>query len=148
MNGTMVMTYREGVRTALREALQKNANSWRMVHREAAGNDRRLEMKTGTLERSFPDLRITVENDLASFNLSGGIGYVPITFTGLTSARGYTLTVNGQALDQSVHGNDFWQSDYDPASGQWSRTYNLPGSATATQQLEFFRPDPSTDGRQ
>ena len=137
-----------GPNNALREALRKNANSWQMIHREAADNERRIEMKTGTHERSFPDVRIGLENNRASFTLTVGIGFVPVTFTGLTSARGYTLAIDGQPLDQSVHGNDYWQSDYDPVTGHWTRTYNVPASAAATQQLEFSRPDRSTDGRQ
>ncbi|MBT4757527.1 MAG: hypothetical protein HOO08_03950, partial [Opitutae bacterium] len=30
------------------------------------------------------------------------------------------------ALDQSVHGNDFWQTDYDAKSNSFKMTFNLP----------------------
>ena len=29
-------------------------------------------------------------------------------------------------FNQSVHGNDFWQTDFDVATQSWSLTYNLP----------------------
>jgi hypothetical protein len=96
-----------------------------MIHREAVGNDYAVVMAAGTLERLHPDVRIRTKDDAAAFNLSGGIGYVPITFTGLSSPRNSTLSVDGVPLNQSVHGSDFWQTDYDPASRTWSLTYNL-----------------------
>jgi hypothetical protein len=34
--------------------------------------------------------------------------------------------VNGVPLNQAIHGSDFWQTDYDPVTRTWSRTYNLP----------------------
>jgi hypothetical protein len=34
-------------------------------------------------------------------------------FTGLSSHQGFVLKVNGEVVDQSTHGNDFWQTDYD-----------------------------------
>ena len=70
-----------------------------------------------------------VADDAAEFALAGGLGHVPVTFTGLTAPNGYELWVDGKVLDQSVHGGDFWQTDYDPARGSWSRTYNVPAGA-------------------
>ena len=62
--------------------------------------------------------------------IKGGVGYVPIRFEGLDSAHGYELyqRINGQdqKLDQGVHGNDFWQTDYDAQSKTYKITYNLP----------------------
>jgi hypothetical protein len=115
-----------GPNDSLRSALAKDENTWRMIHREAVGGDRQVTMKTGTLERVYPDVRMKAENGQATMELTGGIGCVPITVTGLTSSRGFTLTLDGVPLDQSIHGNDFWQADYDCVSGTWSRTYNIP----------------------
>jgi len=114
-----------GPSDSLRSALTKDENTWRMIHREAVGNDYAVVMTTGTLERLHPDIRVRTKDDAAAFNLSGGIGYVPITFTGLPSPRNSTLSVDGVPLNQSVHGSDFWQTDYDPATRTWSLTYNL-----------------------
>ena len=44
------------------------------------------------------------------------------TFSELTGPAGYVLSVDGRTVDQSVHGKDFWQTDYKPASKRWSRT--------------------------
>jgi hypothetical protein len=101
-----------------------------MIHREAAGNDRHVETKAGTLERLYPAVRIRTVDDRAEFTLTGGLGYVPITFTGLTSPRGQALCLDGQRLDQGVHGNDFWQTDYDPDTQRWEMTFNIPAGKT------------------
>jgi hypothetical protein len=52
-----------------------------------------------------------------------------VTFRGLEDYRGLRLyrVVEGEirAVDQSVNGDDFWQTDYDAVSGTWSMTYNI-----------------------
>ena len=63
---------------------------------------------------------------------------MPVTVTGLMSHGGYTLTVDGKPVDQAVHGSDFWQSDYDSATGSWSRTWNLPLNGPAAHRVELF----------
>jgi hypothetical protein len=42
-------------------------------------------------------------------------------------------------LDQSVHGNDFWQTDFDPVRKRWQITYNIPPNACGETVLEFRR---------
>ena len=49
-----------------------------------------------------------------------------MTFSGLTSPRDHQLLFEGQPANQSVHGSDFWQTDFDVATQSWSLTYNLP----------------------
>jgi hypothetical protein len=124
-----------GPNEALRAALGQGENTWRMIHREAAGNDRRVDIKTGTLERLDPAVRIGTVDDGAEFTLAGGLGYVPVTFTGLASPRGHALSLDGQRLDQSVHGNDFWQTDYDPAAQRWEITFNIPAGKTPVRLM-------------
>lgn len=114
-----------GPNEALRDALRDFANSWQMVHREAVGNSRRVEVTRGVLEWSYPDVRIRVDDDVAEFTLHGGVGYVPLTFAGLSSHHVAELRINGEPLDQSVHGGDFWQTDYDPATQTWSQTFTV-----------------------
>jgi len=110
----------------LRRALQQKANSWQMIHRQAKGNQRNVKATTGRITGLFPAIQITAENGKAAFTFSGGLGYVPVTIHNLTSHSGYNLTIDGRSLDQNVHGNDFWQTDFDPNSKRWSRTYNVP----------------------
>ena len=112
----------EGLRAALREW----QNSWRMIHREAVGNDRRVEVKTGRLEGLHPAVCVRTSRDEAELTLTGGLGYVPVTFSGLASPRGQALWLDGQPVNQSVHGNDYWQTDFDPTTRRWSRTWNVP----------------------
>ncbi|MFN0080857.1 MAG: LamG domain-containing protein [Prosthecobacter sp.] len=126
-----------GPNEALRTALTKDANTWRMIQREALGNDRRIEMKHGELQRTHPAITISTADDKAEFTLAGGIGYVPITFTGLSSPRGFTLFIDDKPVNQSIHGNDFWQTDYDSATQQWSQTYNLTLSPDQPHMIRF-----------
>lgn len=115
-----------GPNEALRAALGQYENSWRMIHRESAGNARKIQMLEGQLERRFPDVKVGAVNGGAKFTLRGGLGYVPVTLTGLKSHKAVQLRVDGRLLDQSVHGNDFWQCNYDPVKKFWSQTFNLP----------------------
>lgn len=128
-----------GPNEALRAALRTDGNTWRLIQREAVGNDRRVVMKVGTLRHTHPAITIETDKDHADAAISGGLGYVAITFSGLTSPHGYELSVNDQVVDQSVHGNDFWQTDYDPVTKRWSRTYNVPMPEGKTSSLRFSR---------
>ena len=55
---------------------------------------------------------------------------MPIRFEGLRTASGHALyrLQGGRRipLDQSVHGNDFWQTDYDAEAGTHKMSFNLP----------------------
>ena len=115
-----------GPNAALRTALEKDQNTWRMMEREAAGNDRSVDVKIGKLIGRYPAVVIGAANDVAALTLKGGIGYVPMMFTGLTSPRDHQLLLDGEPVDQRVHSNDFWQTDFDVATQSWSLTYNLP----------------------
>lgn len=126
-----------GPDTTLLEALEKHGNTWKMVHREASGNHRVVEVPKGTLIRRYPDIRVELRRGKADFTVAGGHGYVPLTFTGLRRHAGYDLSVDGAPLDQSVHGGDFWQTDYDPARGTWSQTFNLPLRSGEVHRIQF-----------
>ncbi len=120
---------------------------WRMIHREAAGNNLSVTASSGRVLRGYPILIETDAEQTAEFTVTGGIGYVPITFTGLDSYDGWELIRldNGEehVIDQSLHGNDFWQTDYDPVSQKWSRTYNVlldtPDDRVLTASFVFRR---------
>ncbi len=126
-----------GPNKSLRAALGKWANTWHMIHREATGNDRRVEVTTGTLLSRHPAVRIETADDRAELTIAGGLGYVPVAFAGLTSHSGYTLLLDGQPVDQSVHGNDFWQTDYDPTRRCWEMIFNLPLDGDGIHTLTF-----------
>lgn len=118
------------------EALARDADTWRMVQREAAGQDLQPAAHRGRVLQAYP-LRMAVdEHQAAEVTLRGGLGYVPVTFSGLTAPDGYVLTVDDQQLKQAVHGNDFWQTDFDAAAQRWRQTFNL---ALATNQAHTVR---------
>ena len=126
-----------GPNEPLRAALATMHDSWRLAHREAVGNARRVKVRKGRLVRLHPDVRVTAEDGRAEFTITGGIGYVPITVKGLPTHRGGTFTIDGTPYDQAVHGNDFWQTDFDPETGTWSQTVTVPLPESADHTIGF-----------
>ena len=122
-----------GSNEALRQALREGGNTSRMAHREAAGNHLKVEATRGHVTRAVAPVEIAADGSgQAEVQITGGLGYVPITFTGLKSYRGFALWRDDgdghgpRLVDQSVHGHDFWQAAFDPTAHTWSLTYNLP----------------------
>ncbi len=114
----------------LRAALERHENTWRMVHREAVGNDLEVAVSQGALLSVRPTA-VRALGDRAEFAITGGLGYVPITIAGLSGYREPVLEMREgggrwRLVDQSVHGRDFWQADYDPSAGAWDITYTVP----------------------
>jgi len=118
-----------GPNEGLRAALKAGGNTWRPVFREAVGNHLEATAARGKVLRRYPVVVEVGRDQVAEIEVAGGVGYVPITFAGLSTYRGYELLeeVAGvrRRVDQSVHGSDFWQTDYDPASRSWRITYNV-----------------------
>jgi len=127
----------------LRADLAANANTWKPVFRQAVGNNLRLQVRRGRLIQPYP-VRLAVDADeTAEIDITGGLGYVPITFAGLRNYSGYELWQDigskRQRVDQSVLGNevldslplriqnkkDFWQTDFDSLTGEYRITYNI-----------------------
>lgn len=131
-----------GPDAALREALETTSDPWRLILREAVGNDRRVDADRGTVQRLHPDIRVVVADGGAECTLHGGLGHVPLTFTGLESPRGGRLEIDGVRVDQSVHGNDYWQTDYDPQSGTWSQTFTIPCPHAGSRRITFAQGRP------
>jgi hypothetical protein len=125
---------------SLRSALQERANTWRMVHREAVGNARTVEVTRGRLRWCYPDVRVEVDDGSAELTLHGGLGHVPITFLGLGSHVGGELQIDGKPVDQSVHGADFWQTDYEATKKTWSQTLTVaPRESLSTPMKQDTR---------
>lgn len=127
-----------GPNQALRAALEGGENTWRMIEREAVGNDRRVQATVGTIEAHWPAVRIRPAGGQAEFTLAGGLGYVPLTFVALTSPRGWKLEIDGQPFEPAVHGHDYWQTDYDAGSRTWQVTFNLPANDQPTRRVRFL----------
>jgi len=126
-----------GPNEAFREALRADADTWRLVHREAAGNALHLEARRGAVTRAFPLLVAVGPGECVQADVQGGVGWLPVTFTGLSRHRGYELRLDGRPFSQSIHGNDYWQTDYDPSTRAWSQTFNLPRNDRQPLRLEF-----------
>jgi len=118
-----------GPNEAFRRHLTENPRSWKTTYREAKGNDLKVEVSGGRKLENYP-LVIQVEKPDVTVTVKGGVGAVPIRFEGLKSSQGYRLyqVVNGKRakFDQSVHGNDFWQTDYDATTNSYRMSFNLP----------------------
>lgn len=136
-----------GTNRNLAAALATDANTWKLVYREAKGNDLEVAVSSGSLISSYPvKIRVT-EDDAAVFSVTGGHGYIPLTFTGLSGYKGFELfqktNAGWERIDQSVYGNDFWQTDYNAVAGKWEITYNInldsPGDARQTREFTFRR---------
>ena len=126
-----------GPNAAFRKALETDADTWRLVQREAAGNTLQVTRRAGKLVRNYP-LALTADaQGRAACEVDGGIGYVPVTFNGLKDYRGFQLLVDGHPLNQAVHGNDYWQTVYDACQGRWRLTYNLLRDGQGPSRLEL-----------
>lgn len=134
-----------GPNEALKAALAQHANTWRMIEREAKGNDLTVEVRVGALELMRPTRVRTLDNR-AELRIEGGLGFVPVTFSGLTTHATPKLEISEDGetwviVEQSVHGKDFWQTDFDQATKTWEITYTLPldtpGDARKVRWLRF-----------
>lgn len=118
-----------GPNETFRKHLTNNPNSWKTTYREAIGNNLKADISGGKELNNYP-LVIQVEKPEVTVTVKGGIGVVPVRFEGLQSPTGFRLyqVLSGKKVpfDQSVHGNDFWQTDYDATTGLYSVSFNLP----------------------
>ena len=118
-----------GPNETYRQHLVEHPRSWKTIYREAASNALEVEVAGGELLSAYP-IHIRATDAQIGIAINGGNGKVPLRIEGLPSAQGYVLhqIVDGQMLplDQSVQGNDFWQTDYDQDSQTFRLTYNLP----------------------
>ncbi|MDF7809319.1 hypothetical protein P4E94_17880 [Pontiellaceae bacterium B12219] len=118
-----------GPNEAFRKHLKKHSKSWKTVYREAKGNDLKVQVVGGILKNSYPIIIEAIRPDNIQVKINGGIGFVPIRFENLSSPNYALYRVEGgkrTVLDQSVHGNDFWQTDYVSVSGTYSLVFSLP----------------------
>jgi hypothetical protein len=126
-----------GPNAAYRRHLEENPQSWKTTWREARGNDLKVEVDGGTLLQRLP-IVVRADKPEVRVTIRGGVGQVPIRFEGLASADGYglyeLLEYSIARLDQSVHGNDFWQTEYDAGSGSFSMSFNLPVDGKASSE--------------
>ena len=117
-----------GPNKIFRKHVAANPDSWKTTYREAKGNDLKVKVDGGTLLHNYPII-IEAEKSEVTVDVKGGVGAVPIRFEKLKSVDVMLYqVVNGKQVkfDQSVNGNDFWQTDYNTKTKTYSMTFNLP----------------------
>ncbi len=116
--------------------LEANPSSWKTVHREVAGNNVSVAIESGgDLLSNYPIEIAVTDEEAVHFTISGGIGAVPVKFSGLFSRehRLYQLLDGKEIpLDQTLHKNDFWQTEFtydqvggDGLQGRYDISFNL-----------------------
>ena len=103
-------------------------------------NDVEVTVTTGSLFQEQPTIISGVDAGIAAeFELTGGFGYTPITISGLYRADGWILEENQNGswvfVDQSVHGNDYWQTAFDEATSTYALTFSVNTDAPTTFRL-------------
>ena len=121
----------------LRAALGKHADTWRMIHREAVGNDLAVTVTLGKLVRTRPTM-VQARDNRAEFMITGGLGYVPITISGLTDYKAPVFEIKTGDKWRSI---GFHQCDYNAESRTWEITCSIPldtpGDKPAARKFRF-----------
>jgi hypothetical protein len=138
-----------GSNRAFAEAHGKMADSWELMHREAAGNDFEVTCQGATVLDRYP-LRLRRDDGAATveFQFSGGIGRIPVSIENLPGFVGPTLEEHRDGHWQTLlPGPDphqgGWQSRFDAVTRTWSVDFNLPEPETRTERRFRFRaPEP------
>ena len=107
------------------------------MYQQVFGGRVSVVASTGTVLSTFPvAIKATSGEVAAQFTMTGGLGYTPISFSGLPSCSGYKLQgKNGDEwtdINQAVNGNDYWQT-YKAGDGTYTLTYNVKN----TENLNF-----------
>ena len=130
---------------AFAAALRGGANTWRMVHREAAGNRPAIWLPDGSESHNWPLVLPVGSAREGVFTLRGGLGWLPLRLTGLDRpdvTELWEVTPLGQErIKQGDPTRAFWQADFDAPNGRWNLTYNLPASAQPTTYVVRRRID-------
>ena len=121
----------------LRAALGKHADTWRMIHREAVGNDLAVTVTLGKLVRTRPTM-VQARDNRAEFMITGGLGYVPITISGLTDYKAPVFEIKTGDKWRSI---GFHQCDYNAESRTWEITCSIsldsPGDKRTERSFRF-----------
>jgi hypothetical protein len=109
-------------------ALTRYGNTWELLYREAFGNRIQATSQTNPIQTKYP-LTVSTINNTGLVAVTGGKGYVPIVFKGLSNINNPQLwsTRNNiwTLVDQSNYGKDFWQTEYDAETGLFELIYNV-----------------------
>ncbi len=143
-----------GPNTSFDNALSKYGNSVDLFLREVQGNTVEITSCENVVDLVYPYTVNTI-NNTARIKMTGGKGYVPVIFSGLTDVKDPVLwkRTDGswEIVDQSQHGKDFWQANYQSDTKTYDLIYNVnqdtPDDAQAIVHyyLGKVRPDNEED---
>jgi hypothetical protein len=119
-----------GPESTFREALARDADTWKLVHREAAGNALEPIAERGKVVKPYPLVVAVDAEQRAKLKVKGGLGHIPMTFTGLTQPRGHRLRVAGKVVEP-------WQTDWNPETQRWQVVYNVAPPGARAVDVEF-----------
>ena len=119
-------------------------DTWRLAYRYAIGDKTQVSAEKGEVLRQYP-IAVKCEQGngevAAQITVKGGISYIPLTFTNVPSYSGYRLEKLENdawtAVDQSVIGNDYWQTYYNAESGSYELTFNVEHSGDPQAQYSY-----------
>jgi hypothetical protein len=143
-----------GPNEAFRKHIAENPGSWKTFHRAAVANDLQVEAQGGIVLRNLPIIvKADPGTSMIRLKIKGGAGAIPVRFEGLDTAKGWQLGMatssdgmldkylpklsqfapslatrlepKTERLDQAVHGNDFWETSFNPESKTYTLTFNL-----------------------
>ena len=117
-----------GPNSNFEEALALYGNSYELLYRESLGNTINATSPTNTIDSLYPLTVETIDNT-GLVTITGGKGYVPLVFSGLTNSSNPELWKASDScwelVDQSVHGKDFWQTNFNPQTSTFDLIYNV-----------------------
>lgn len=128
-------------------AQKSDIGTAKSLYNQVANNRIYTDVRIGNDNTAGSIVNITVDNRsavVAEFSLKGGLGYTPFVFNGLTGYSGYRLEkyASGawQAVEQSVRGNDYWQTHYDTKTQTYQLVFNVKNSSgTQFMQTNAYR---------
>lgn len=127
-----------GENIEFKENLSKFANRWQIIARDAVLHEQKVQIKKGTLVQRYPDIKVKADQGNAQFIVRGKqYRYTPVTVSNLKSATQGQIFVDGKPLDQSLYGEDYYQTEFNAATGTWSKTYNIKFSGPDTHTVTF-----------
>ena len=98
--------------------------SWKTIHRELTKNLKVTIISGGTITNNYPLIIVVDRTRDLQFTIEQGVGAVPIRFDNVESVH-CDLYCNDVKFKPEVHGNDFWQTEYDPTTHSFSHSFNV-----------------------
>lgn len=121
-----------GTSSVLGEISAQDYEGWQLAYTYAVQSNVSVQASVGEAVGNLPPViraNGALDGVTAQFTITKGIGYVPVTVKNVKGFSGWRLQKkegsDWKTVDQSVHGNDYWQAWYDAESGTYELTFNV-----------------------